>query len=176
MLGTNCLWTVMAVTGTHCNKSHCCLPASVGGACDEQGKQSQSNVRGPLRFGSPTPPSSVGRGAKLEQCAKVAELRRALMDAGFHSLGEQARALGLGRSTTWAILKAGHKSSGLSASVVRRMLRSANLPPAARRVIEEYVREKLAGTFGHGRKQLKKFRARLDQLDDPDTCLELRSA
>ena len=141
-----------------------------------KGNNLKAMCEGHFGSASPTPPSSVGRGAKLEQCAKVAELRRALMDAGFDSLREQARALGLGRSTTWAILKAGHKSSGLSASVVRRMLRSPNLPPAARRVIEEYVREKLAGTFGHGREQLKKFRARLDQLDDPDTCLELRSA
>jgi hypothetical protein len=111
---------------------------------------------------SSNPASSSCRSLKFQQCAKIAELRQVLRNAGFQSLNSQARVLGLGRSTTWAILSAGHKSSGLRASIIIRMLRSSELPPAARRVIEEYVAQKLAGTFGHGEKQLKRFREQLE--------------
>ena len=120
------------------------------------------------------PPSATCRRVKLQQCAKIAELRQVLLDTGFHSLNRQAAALGLGRSTTWTILKARHKSSGLTASVIRRMLRSPELPPAARLVIEEYVAQKLAGAYGHSRKQLNKFQAQLAL--HPETRMELKSA
>ena len=60
---------------------------------------------------------------KARQCSKIAELRWALR-AGYPSLDKQASALGLGRSTTWAVLQASHKCSGLSGSVIKRMLRS----------------------------------------------------
>ena len=96
---------------------------------------------------------------KARQCARIAELRQVLLRAGYQSLDKQASALGLSRSTTWAVLQANHKSSGLSGSVIKRMLRSRDLPPAARQWIEEYVAEKLAGTYGHGRKPLRIFRA-----------------
>ena len=102
---------------------------------------------------------------KARQCAKIAELRQVLLRAGYPSLDKQASALGLSRSTTWAVLQASHKSSGLSGSVIKRMLRSRDLPPAARQWIEEYVAEKLAGTYGHGRKPLRIFRAQVDLQD-----------
>ena len=95
---------------------------------------------------------------KARQCAKIAELRQVFLRAGYPSLDKQASALGLSRSTTWAVLQANHKSSGLSGSVIKRMLRSRDLPPAARQWIEEYVAEKVAGTYGHGRKPLRIFR------------------
>ena len=102
---------------------------------------------------------------KARQCAKIAELRQVLLRAGYPSLDKQASALGLSRSTTWAVLQANHKSSGLSGSVIKRMLRSRDLPPAARQWIKEYVAEKLAGTYGHGRKPLRIFRAQVDLQD-----------
>ena len=102
---------------------------------------------------------------KARQCAKIAELRQVLLRAGYQSLDKQASALGLSRSTTWAVLQANHKSSGLSGSVIKRMLRSRDLPPAARQWIEEYVAEKLAGTYGHGRKRLRVFRAQVELQD-----------
>jgi hypothetical protein len=98
---------------------------------------------------------------KARQIAKIAELRHTLLAAGYHSLDSQAAVLGLSRSTTWIILKANHKASGLTASVISRILCSHELPPNARRVIEEYVAEKLTGAYGHSRHQLRKFRARL---------------
>jgi hypothetical protein len=53
--------------------------------------------------------------AKARQSSKIRELRPALRRTGLIELDEQAQALGLPRSTTWKILKGGHKASGLSA-------------------------------------------------------------
>ena len=99
---------------------------------------------------------------KARQCAKIAELRKILLQAGYRSLNQQAVALGLSRSTTWAILKAHHKSSGVSGSIIKRMLRSPELPPAARQWIDEYVAEKVAGRYGHRRYRLTVFRAQVE--------------
>jgi hypothetical protein len=82
----------------------------------------------------------------------------ALRGAGLIRLDEQARALGLPRSTTWKILKR-DKASGLSAMVINRMLSAPRLPPIVRTKILEYVREKTDGVYGHGKRQLLKFSA-----------------
>ena len=105
-------------------------------------------------------PLSV-KSMKARQCSKIAELRWALEQSGHHSLDKQASALGLGRSTTWAILQASHKGSGVSGSVIKRMLRSPTLPPAAKKWIAEYVSEKLSGAYGHSIKRLRIFRAQV---------------
>ena len=41
-----------------------------------------------------------------------------------------------------------HKASGLSATIIKRMLTSQQLPPPARKIILEYVEEKLAALMG----------------------------
>jgi len=99
---------------------------------------------------------------KARQCSKIAELRQVLLQAGYLSLNQQALALGLSRSTTWAILQATHKTSGLSGSVIKRMLRARDLPLEARQWIEEYVAERLAGGYGHNKIQLRAFRAQVE--------------
>jgi hypothetical protein len=53
---------------------------------------------------------------------KIKELEAALTASGVVTLDEQAKALGLSRSTAWAVLKANHKASGLAASTINRML------------------------------------------------------
>lgn len=55
------------------------------------------------------------RSLKARQGLKIRELGAALVSVGLITLDEQAKALGLPRSTTWTILKGTHKSSGLSA-------------------------------------------------------------
>jgi hypothetical protein len=110
------------------------------------------------------PPSR--KDLKARQTAKIAELRHTLLAAGYNSLDDQAAVLKLSRSTTWIILKANHKASGLTASVISRILRSRELPPNARQVVEEYVAEKLAGAYGHSRHRLRKFRAQLGLAND----------
>src|SRR5262249_40429319 len=80
--------------------------------------------------------------AKARQSSKIRELRIALRSAGLITLEEQARALGLSRSTTWKLLKADHKASGISARVISQILYAPSLPPLVRTTILEYVREK----------------------------------
>src|SRR6516165_12449928 len=99
--------------------------------------------------------------AKARQLSKIRELRLALRRTGLIGLDEQAQALGLPRSTTWKILKGGHKASGLSAMVVSRMLSEPRLPPVVRTKILEYVREKADGLYGHGKRELLRFSARI---------------
>ena len=86
---------------------------------------------------------SEHRGAKARQALELAEFRAALIAGGFDTINKQASALGLGRSTTWALLNR-DKRAGPSASVIKGILSSPSLPPVARRKIEEYVREKVA--------------------------------
>jgi hypothetical protein len=98
---------------------------------------------------------------KARQSAKIRELGQALIDAGLRSLDEQADALGLSRSTAWTILKTCHKSTGLSAMIIERMLRSSKLPPRARAILVEYVEEKSFGLYGGSRRQQQRFAVRL---------------
>ena len=105
--------------------------------------------------------TSVVTEMKSRQAAKIRELGQSLIDAGFVALDQQCEALGLARSTTWTILRANHKGSGLSAAIIKRMLLWPQLPPLARSIIVEYTRDKLAGAYGGSRAQRHRFFARL---------------
>jgi hypothetical protein len=100
---------------------------------------------------------------KARQAAKIRELGDALVASGLLTLDDQAKALGLSRSTAWTILRATHKHSGLSATVVRRMLRQPQLAPVVRARILEYIKEKSAGSYGHNPLQRLRFMARLSR-------------
>ncbi|SRR6266545_3791385 len=102
---------------------------------------------------------------RVRQASKIREIGLALVDGGFFTLDVQARALGLPRSTTWTILKASHKSSGLSAALIARMLANPGLPPRVRRKVLEYVKEKKSGLYGDNRTRLRKFAARLSDIE-----------
>jgi hypothetical protein len=98
---------------------------------------------------------------KALQSAKIRELGYALSTAGIFTLDKQAEALGLCRSTAWTILKGNHKASGLSATTVNRILNAPQLPSSVRAKVFEYVDEKAAGRYGHGKMLRHKFIARL---------------
>jgi len=98
---------------------------------------------------------------KARQVAKIKELATALERAGFCTLDEQAKALGLCRSTAWTVRRANHKASGLSASLINRMLAAPHLPALVRSKILEYVEEKAAGVYGGSRVQRRSFAARI---------------
>jgi len=106
---------------------------------------------------------------KERQCEKLARLRAALVAGGFDTAAKQALALGLSRSSAWKILQGDHKQSGLSASTINRMLASPSLPREARAIIEEYIREKLQGAYGHRANRLKAFgvKLRITSADNP---------
>lgn len=98
---------------------------------------------------------------KARQSAKIREFKQALADVGIATLDEQAKALGLSRSTTWTILKGSHKGSGLSATTINRILAVHPLPLLVRTKILEYVEEKVAGCYGHSEALRRRFVGRL---------------
>jgi hypothetical protein len=114
--------------------------------------------------------------AEARQSSKIRELRFALRRAGLIGLDEQAQALGLPRSTAWKILKGGHKASGLSAMVISRMLSEPRLPPVVRTKILEYVREKADGLYGHGKRELLRFSARIRYVNAVGNMRRSRSS
>jgi hypothetical protein len=111
---------------------------------------------------------------KARQAAKIREIGEALAIAGIRTLDERAMALGLSRSTTWTILKGSHKGSGLSATLINRMLAAPRLPPLVRAKILEYIEEKTAGLYGDGQTQLRRFAASLTFKATDCPCREGR--
>jgi hypothetical protein len=99
--------------------------------------------------------------AKARQSSKIREIGEALITAGFVSLDAQAKALGLPRSTAWTILSVEHKSTGISAKIICRMLSSERLPPLVRAKIMEYAEEKATGIYGGTKTQHRRFASQL---------------
>jgi hypothetical protein len=98
--------------------------------------------------------------AKARQASKLAEVREALIAAGCDTIAKQAAVLGVRRSTTWALLNL-DKRAGPTAKVIKRILSSPNLPPRARRKVEEYIEEKISGLYGHSDVRTQAFRDKL---------------
>ena len=95
------------------------------------------------------------------QSAKIRELRQALVASGFPTLGQQAMALGLSRSTAWTVLKGNHKGSGLSATIIKRMAASPQIPAAAKKILLEYIEQKCAGAYGHSKDRVREFQTQI---------------
>jgi hypothetical protein len=95
------------------------------------------------------------------QRAKIKQFGDALAATGLRTLDKQADALALSRSTTWNLLKGKHKGSGISPTIINRMLASPRLPPRVRATILEYVAEKATGAYGDSRARLDRFTAQL---------------
>jgi hypothetical protein len=106
-------------------------------------------------------PSAVGiveaSQLKMRQRTKIAEIRAALVDAGVVALDDQAATLGLCRSTAWSVLNPSHKSSGLSARTISRILGSSRLPQLVRQRLFEYVQAKIDGLYGHSERRRREF-------------------
>jgi hypothetical protein len=98
---------------------------------------------------------------KARQSTKIKELKKALVASGILTLDEQAKVLGLKRSTAWNVLKGDYKSSGLSVTIINRILAAPQSPPLVRATIFEYVKEKAVGLYGHDKTQRRKFIDRL---------------
>jgi len=105
--------------------------------------------------------ASRRQAGQARQAAKIKELRRALLTLGYKTLSQQAAVLGLKRPTVWAIFKSDHKRGGLSSDTVKQLLAAKTAPQELKQIVREYVREKLAGTYGHNRSALERFRARV---------------
>jgi hypothetical protein len=70
------------------------------------------------------------------------QIAEALVQAGHRSLDDQARALGIHRSTTWTIIKTKHKLGRLSAKTTKRILANPNTPPSVRAIVAKYLAER----------------------------------
>jgi hypothetical protein len=58
----------------------------------------------------------------------------------------------------------GDKRAGPSANVIKRILSSRILPPAARQKVEEYVKEKSGGLYGHSKPRTQAFSDQFAEL------------
>ena len=107
---------------------------------------------------------SVGRRSRIDfqlepkerQALKLAEIREALVAAGYDTTAKQAAALGVCRSTAWWLLNH-NKRAGPSAKVIKRILLSPQIPKRVRRKVEQYVEEKVRGVYGHSEQRAQWF-------------------
>jgi hypothetical protein len=95
---------------------------------------------------------------KERQALKLAEIREALVTAGYDTTAKQAAVLGIGRSTAWCLLNH-DKRAGPSAKVIKRILLSPQVPKRVRRKVEQYVQEKTRGQYGHSKQRTHWFGA-----------------
>ena len=93
---------------------------------------------------------------KEKQALKLAEIREALVTAGYNTTPKQAAVLGLSRSTAWCLLNR-DKRAGPSAKVIKRILSSPQVPMSVRRKIEQYVEDKICGRYGHSKQRTQSF-------------------
>jgi hypothetical protein len=93
---------------------------------------------------------------KERQASKLAEIREALVAAGYNTTAKQAAVLGVGRSTAWWLLNHDRRA-GPSAKVIKRILSSPKVPKRVRRKVEQYVEEKVRGIYGHSEQRTQWF-------------------
>src|SRR3569833_535911 len=102
---------------------------------------------------------TVRKLGKIRQAEKIYELRKALLALGYElGAASTAQSLGLGRSTLWAILDSKHRHTGLSTKTIRRMLSAEGTPKGVRKVLEQYLRKRLAGLYGHNQREIALYR------------------
>jgi hypothetical protein len=73
---------------------------------------------------------------------RVLDIAEALIACGYTSLDQQAKALGLRRSTAWTIVRKKHKLGRLNAKTTRRILANPDTPPSVRSVVKNYLAER----------------------------------
>ena len=64
-------------------------------------------------------------------------LAAALAAVGYDTLDEQAKALGIHRSTAWTIVKCKHKLGRLNITTRQKMLNNPHLPPGVRAILQD---------------------------------------
>jgi hypothetical protein len=84
----------------------------------------------------------MGRDARRNYVVSLQHISDALIDSGYTKLDEQAKALGVKRSTAWTIIKTKHKLGRLSNKTTRRILANPHTPSAVRSVVQKYLAER----------------------------------
>ena len=82
------------------------------------------------------------RDARRNFAVGIPQIKEALIASGCTKLDQQAKALGIHRSTTWTIIKAKHKRDRLSTKTIKRILANPELPPSVRSIIQQYMTER----------------------------------
>ena len=73
---------------------------------------------------------------------RLQDISEALTESGYTKLDQQAKALGINRSTAWTIVKVKHKLGRLSSKTTSRILANPETPPAVRDVVRQYLAER----------------------------------
>jgi hypothetical protein len=73
---------------------------------------------------------------------RLRKIGEALNAAGYETLDEQAKALGVKRSTAWYIVNGKNKRDRLSEKTTKRILANPNTPPTVRAIIRQYLAER----------------------------------
>ena len=102
--------------------------------------------------------------ARRQQRLKIAEIGTTLAECGFVTLDEQAYVLNLSRSTAWTVVRGTHKTSGLSAMTINRILATDHLPLRVRLKLLEYLVEKMSGAYGDREHCLKAFASKISPV------------
>jgi hypothetical protein len=82
------------------------------------------------------------RDGRHEYAIWLQHISDALITCGYTKLDEQAKALGINRSTAWTIVKTKHKLGRLSTKTTRRILANPVTPPAVRSIVQKYMAER----------------------------------
>ena len=102
---------------------------------------------------------------------RLQDISDALTESGYTKLDQQAKALGINRSTAWTIVKTKHKLGRLSTKTTKRILANPVTPPAVRSVIQEYLAERSdalaarAARLDRRKRQRNKLRAARNETD-----------
>ena len=108
----------------------------VGRACN--GKRPSLGARlEPVRY-----LDEISTSSRLRQTTTVEQIADALIADGYTSLDQQAKALGIHRSTAWTIIKTKHKLGRLNVKTTQKILANPETPPAVRTVVEKYLIER----------------------------------
>src|SRR5262245_54447019 len=110
--------------------------------------------------------------AKARLASKLADIRGALVRAGYDTIAKQAAVLRVGRSTAWLILNRDNRV-GPSANVLKRILSSPNLPRTVRRKVEEYVRARIGDLYWRSERQAQRFRDNFAAVMNQSTEFEV---
>ena|SRR5216683_6035569 len=85
---------------------------------------------------------SMSGDATRKYTVKLHHISEALIASGYASLDDQAKALGIHRSTAWTIVKAKHKLGRLSTKTTKRILANPATPAPVRAIIQRYLAER----------------------------------
>jgi hypothetical protein len=82
------------------------------------------------------------RASPRNHTVRLQQIGDALIAAGYTSLDEQAKALGVTRSTAWNIVNGKNKRDRLADKTTNRILANPHTPPSVRAIIKQYLAER----------------------------------